>query len=157
MHTEDRNDPLVDLGYEQKDIDPKRIFKVSMFFFGFAFFSYILGWAILKWGFGYFHDPTGVNDLMSKKIPAAPNPILQTNITAKTDMKVMRQAEEKELTTSGPSTHVAGANRITIEQAIKLSAERRAKLPTNTAGPADDGLATGRPTSPPPTATGEVH
>jgi hypothetical protein len=128
MHTEDRNDPLVDLGYEQKDIDPKKIFKVSMFFFGFAFFSYVLGWAILKWGFNYFEDPTGVNDLMSAKIPAQPNPILQTNVTAKTDLNVMRRHEDKELTTSGPSDHVAGANRIPIEQAIKLSAERGAKL-----------------------------
>lgn len=128
MHTDERTDPLVELGYEQRDLHTKNIFKVSMFFFGFAFFSYIAGWAILHYGYDYFKDPTGVNDLKSAKIPAAPNPILQTNVTAKTDMSDLRKHEKEVLTTAGESEFVKGAQRLPIEQAIKLSAERGAKL-----------------------------
>lgn len=128
MHTDDRTDPLVDLGYEQRDLHTKNIFKVSMFFFIFAFVSYAAGWAILHYGYDYFKDPTGVNDLRSTKIPAAPNPILQTNVTAKTDMVDLRKHEKELLTTSGESEFVKGAQRLPIEQAIKLSAERGAKL-----------------------------
>jgi hypothetical protein len=128
MHTDNhQSDPLVDLGYEQRDIDPKRIFKVSMYFFAFAFVSYALGWVIL-WGFGYWQPAEGVNDLVSNKIPKSPNPILQTNVTAKTDLINMRRAEKETLTTSGESKFIKGASRISIEQAIKLSSERGAKL-----------------------------
>ncbi len=132
MHTDERTDPLVDLGYEQRDIKPKIIFKVTMIFFGFAFVSYFLGWLVLK-PFGYWKETKNVNELRSTKIPAAPNPILQTNVTTKTDMYDLRRSEEEELTTAGESTHVKGAVRIPIEQAIKLSAERGAKLKGNSA------------------------
>lgn len=128
MHTDDRTDPLVELGYEQRDLHTKNIFKVSVIFFAFAFFSYGAGWAILHFGYGYFKDPTGVNDLMSTKIPKDPNPILQTNVSTKTDMYELRRREKHELTTSGESEHVKGATRIPIEQAIKLSADRGAKF-----------------------------
>jgi hypothetical protein len=127
MHTDHQSDPLVELGYEQKDIHPKNIFKVSMIFFVFAFLSYGLGWVFLN-QYGYFKDSRGVNDLMSTKIPKAPNPILQTNVTAKTDIKNMRSRERDVLTSGGKSEFVSGAERISIEQAIKLSAERGAKL-----------------------------
>lgn len=136
MHTDDRTDPLVELGYEQRDLNPRNIFKVSVIFFLFAFFSYGAGWFILA-HYGYFKDPTGVNDLMSSKIPKSPNPILQTNVSTKTDMYDLRRDEKEELATSGPSTHVKGATRIPIEQAIKLSAERGAKLPSSTVEPTD--------------------
>jgi len=135
MHTEDHKDPLIELGYEQRDVNPKNIFKVSMFFFGFAFFSFALGWAILRFGFGFFEDARGVNDAMSTKIPKSPNPVLQTNVTAKTDIIDMRRRENEALATSGKSEYVKGANRISIEQAIKLAAARGAKLsPEETTG-----------------------
>lgn len=134
MRTDDRTDPLVELGYEQRDIHPKNIFKVTMIFFGFAFVSYIVGALILHWGYDYFKPIPNVNDLKSSKIPAEPNPVLQTNVTAKTDMKDMRQHENAELTSFGPSSNVKGAFRIPIEQAIKLAAERGAKLSAAEAG-----------------------
>jgi hypothetical protein len=127
MHTDDKHDPLVDLGYEQRDIDPKNIFKVTMVFFSFTFACYIFGWIFLA-QFGYFKDPRGVNNLMSAKIPKDPNPILQTNVSAKTHIKEMRVHEQQALTTAGESETVKGAERIPIEQAIKLSAARGAKL-----------------------------
>jgi hypothetical protein len=127
MHTNDTHDPLADLGYEQRDLHPKNIFKVSMGFFIFAFASYLIGWWILRAMTNYEAVPN-VNTLQSPKLPASPNPLLQTNVTAKTDIKAMREQEHRELVTSGDSTHVQGAHRIPIEQAIKLSAERGAKL-----------------------------
>jgi hypothetical protein len=129
MHTNDTRDPLSELGYEQKDLHPKNIFKVTVGFFIFAFGSYLLGWWILRAMVPGGYDPVkNVNELRSSKIPAAPNPVLQTNVTAKTDIKAMRANEHTELTTSGESTHVPGTYRIPIEQAIKLSAERGGKL-----------------------------
>lgn len=127
MHTDDKHDPLVDLGYEQRDIDPKNIFKVTMIFFGFTFACYIFGWIFLA-QFGYFKDPRGVNDLMSAKIPKDPNPIIQTNVSAKTHIKDMRVHEQQALNSAGASEIVKGSERIPIEQAIKLSAARGAKL-----------------------------
>ena len=128
MHTDHHKDPLVDLGYEKRDLHPKNIFVASMVFFVFVFVSYAAGWAILHWGFDAFKPVPGVNDLMSNKIPKAPNPILQTNVTAKTDIKAMREHEASVLGSGGASDHTKGKNRISIEQAIKLSAERGAKL-----------------------------
>ena len=129
MHTNDTHDPLAELGYEQKDLHPKNIFKVTVAFFVFAFASYLVGWWILRAMVpGGYNAVKNVNDLKSTKIPASPNPILQTNVTAKTDIKVMREQEQAELTTGGESTHVPGAQRIPIEQAIKLAAERKGKL-----------------------------
>ena len=127
MHTDHQSDPLVELGYEQKDVHPRNIFKVSMLFFAFTFVSYILGWVFLN-QYGYFKDASGVNDLMSTKIPKAPNPILQTNVTAKTEIKDMRIRERNVLMSSGESDVVSGAHRLSIEQAIRLSAERGAQL-----------------------------
>lgn len=128
MHTDDHKDPLIELGYEQRDIHPKNIFKVTMIFFGFAFVSYFLGWAILNYGFHYFEPTKGVNVLISTKLPKSPNPLLQTNVTAKTDIINMRRHEKEVLTTSGKSELSKGANRISIEQAIKLAAERGGNL-----------------------------
>ncbi|HJP82621.1 MAG TPA: hypothetical protein VJ835_03875 [Fimbriimonadaceae bacterium] len=136
MHTDEKHDPLTDLGYERRDINPDIIFRATMAFFGFAFFSYIAGWAVLHYGFHYFNETKGVNNLTSTKIPPAPNPILQTNVSAKTDIRDMRNHENEALGTSGESETVKGANRISIEQAIKLSAERGAKLPGAPAAPA---------------------
>jgi hypothetical protein len=124
MHTDERPDPLVELGYEQKDIDAKRVFNVTMWFFGFAFFSWgiiYLGW----WMLGYTKvDPAG-NNLRTRHILTSPNPTLQTNITAKTDIRDMRKKERDDLDTSGSSKYTAGAIHIPIEQAIKLTADRK--------------------------------
>lgn len=127
MHTDEKHDPLVELGYEQKDIDAKRIFNVTMWFFGFAFFSWgviYLAW----WMLGYTKvDPAG-NNLRTSKILASPNPTLQTNITAKTDIRDMRKKERDDLDTSGPSKYTPGAIHIPIEQAIKLTADRKGQV-----------------------------
>jgi hypothetical protein len=136
MHTDEKHDPLTDLGYERRDINPDIIFRATMIFFGFAFFGYIAGWAVLHYGFNYFTEIKNVNNLASSKIPAAPNPILQTNVSAKTDIRAMRNHENEALGTSGDSETVKGAHRISIEQAIKLSAERGAKLPGAPTAPA---------------------
>ncbi|MBN9504048.1 MAG: hypothetical protein BGO01_19895 [Armatimonadetes bacterium 55-13] len=128
MHTDDKVDPLVELGYEQKDIAPKNIFKATMIFFGFAFFAWGIVYAGLHF-LGHLNPPeVDVNTVMSSKIPAEPNPILQTNITAKTAIRDLRQHENEVLATSGDSEYAQGFKRIPIEQAIKLSAERKANI-----------------------------
>ncbi|MCC7229309.1 MAG: hypothetical protein IT203_02880 [Fimbriimonadaceae bacterium] len=129
MHTDDNTDPLVELGYEKKDVDAKRVFKYTVGFFVFAFVAWF-GTYFVYWKLGYAEAPPNVNNLVSSKLPSANNPRLQTNITAKTDIRDMRKAETELLTTSGDSTLVKGAQRIPIEQAIKLTAERAGRTTT---------------------------
>jgi|GEM_PF-5743947 len=127
MHTDEKPDPLVDLGYEQKDIAPKLVFRASMIFFGFAIGSWAIGYFALHM-LGYLDTVPNVNSLMSTKTPADPNPIIQTNVTAKSDIRDLRQRENQTLATSGKSTYTDGFNRIPIEQAIKLTADRHGKV-----------------------------
>lgn len=123
MHTDEHTDPLVELGYEQKDVDAKRIFKYTIGFFVFAFVAWF-GTYFVYWKLGYAEVKPNMNSIVSSKLPPAVNPRLQTNITAKTDIRDMRKSETELLSTSGDSTLVKGAQRIPIEQAIKLTAER---------------------------------
>jgi len=141
MHTEKREDPLVEMGYEIRDIDMPKIKKAVYYFFAFAIFCIIAAWFSLfgtPWGtpklFGvvplgfegmnpmYARKDSGFN--VVRRTPAPPNPILQTNVTAKTDMFKMRQEEDKRLNGTGYVDGNPNRAHIPIDRAIDLLVER---------------------------------
>ena len=102
MHTnEKREDPLVELGYEPRDVKLGGIVKATGWFFGFAAVSAILGWIFLTGlhlGPIQFEgmDPsyTAAKPKTIRKIPGAPNPLVQTNVSAKVEISEMRNQED---------------------------------------------------------------
>src|SRR5690349_17972517 len=94
--TETHHDPLVDMGYETADLDYLKIGKAAAGFFGF-----FIGSIALAWLFFSFMNPGGWREptltAKANRIPASPAPLLQTDVTARTDIMQLRQNETKEL------------------------------------------------------------
>jgi hypothetical protein len=123
MHTKGpKEDPLVELGYEHRDINIPALRNAVLGFFAFTFFSFGLGWAL------YTHwDPQFSDEYKNAKenriIPRDPNPLLQNNITARTDLMGLRQHETAILTSTGwDETHTN--LHIPVDQAMSLIAQR---------------------------------
>ncbi len=122
MHTEKREDPLVELGYEIRDVNTNGLLKGTIGFFLFTIASGVIGFVIFRLlftaGFSTAAEPT-------RLIPQAPNPIVQSNITAKTDIMDLRQQEDAKL--NGPIGWVDASKtklHIPIERAMDIIAER---------------------------------
>lgn len=132
MHDHKREDPLTDLGYEVRDTDMQAIGKATTIFFVFVFISFLLGFGILWLLVGNGNPVKGFNALKDRKTtapfmtnaPKPPYPLLQTNITTKTDIKELRQNETTILTSSGIVDAQKGVYRIPIDRAIDLTVQR---------------------------------
>ena len=140
MHTEKREDPLGEMGYEIRDINMPLIKKAVNYFFSFAVFCIIFAWLALfgtPWGVPklgpiplgfegmnpmYARKDSGFNTV--RRVPAAPNPLLQTNVSAKTDLFKMRQAEDKHLHGTGYVEGKKDRVYIPIESAMDLLVKR---------------------------------
>lgn len=124
MHTDHkREDPLVDMGYETRDIDIPSLAKALAGFFVFAIVSFTIGWFIYRaMNPRPFNPP--IKPAFARKLPQAPNPLLQSNMTAKTDIEDLRQAETAQLTTTGPNINDATKTHIPIDRAIQLLVDR---------------------------------
>ncbi len=129
MHTEKREDPLVEMGYEVRDVNYKTLRKVIIGFFVFAAISAVFGWIYLFGLFGY----KGVNPQYAsgkwgfetvRKVPAAPNPLVQSGVSAKIEISEMRYAEDEALKSTGYVGPNKAMAHIPIDQAMDLLAER---------------------------------
>jgi hypothetical protein len=110
-------DLLHELGYETQDIAYKKFSIYGAYFFGFLIVSGIAGFVIM-----YFMSPTGLtggkmSDVTPRVEAPLGTPLLQSNITARTDMRDLRQQETKELESAG-ETKVKGVYHIPIDKAI---------------------------------------
>jgi hypothetical protein len=124
MHTnEPRQDPLVDMGYETRDVDLKRLGRTAFWFYVFVIGSVVIGaLSLLVLAPGYWVDkPT---DQLARVIPAEPNPPLQTNVTAKKDMATLRTEEAQRLEGTGYANAERTRVHIPIERAMDLLVER---------------------------------
>jgi hypothetical protein len=128
MHTEGpRPDPLTDLGYEPNDVNLKSIGKATIGFFLFFFLSIAFAYFSLQWGLGpniYNGGGGGQPRTSINKIPPPGNPLLQSNVTTKTDMQALRQAEERALQSTGWADDAKTRVRIPIDRAIQIVATR---------------------------------
>ena len=134
MHTEKREDPLVELGYEVRDLNTVAIRNATIGFFIFAIGSAVIGFACYR-----FMNPTvfEATPPSNRVIPAPPNPLIQSNIGAKVDIMEIRQHETAVLTepigwvdTSKTLAHVP------IERAMEIIAERGLPSPAQKAAAA---------------------
>jgi len=95
MHTEKREDPLVELGYEVRDLNTVAIRNATIGFFIFTFASVAIGFGVYRvMNPTVFHQQPPTN----RVIASAPYPMVQTNMTAKTDIMDIRQHETSVLT-----------------------------------------------------------
>ncbi|MDR3689624.1 MAG: hypothetical protein P4L46_09625 [Fimbriimonas sp.] len=122
MHTEKREDPLVELGYEIRDVNKKALVNGTIGFFVFAIASSVIGFVIFRLmypaGFDAQHEPKSL-------MPQSPNPLVQSNITAKTDIMDLRQQEDKVL--NAPAHWVDASHTkiaIPIDRAMEIIADR---------------------------------
>jgi len=151
MHTSHkREDPLVDMGYETRDINFPVLTKTVIGFFVFAIASALIGmvvyWQMNPYSFG--RDPAFKANA-NRHLPPPPNPLLQDNVNSKTDLEQMRLDEEEKLSTTGWANDAHTKVRLPIDRAIELTVEHGLPVPPKAipAGPAKVSRMTSQPAS----------
>lgn len=106
----------VELGYDPRDIDLKKIIRVVIVFFAIALLHFGVGAAFFIWrGWG------GATVRDARK-PDFAGPKLQGNIESKVDIMTMRQSERTQMETYGINPD--GKQRIPVDRALDLIAQR---------------------------------
>ena len=117
MHTnEPRELEGVELGYDPRDIDGPKIYKIVFYFFVFATVFFGGGAAFYIWRGG------GLQFARDARKPDIVGPKVQGNIAAKVDIMEMRQTERREMETYG--TNPDGTQRIPLDRAMAILAQR---------------------------------
>jgi hypothetical protein len=151
MHTnEKREDPLVELGYEIRDVDYPKVRKAVIFFLSFAVMSGLIGTFIYTNRFTILHieEPKpGINAVLPRHMPPAITPLIQDNVNSKTDIASFRQAETKKLTTTGYTDDTHQFAHIPIDRAMELVVKNGVKAPKTSGYQGGDlrGVSTGSP------------
>ena len=119
MHKHPKPDPLVELGYEPDQPPLKRITSATFWFMVAVTVTFPVTWAIL-----YLMSPESVrakdpSSAFGRVAPPAPNPLLQTNVTTKTDIMQVRQTETTELSRVGITDKSKGWYRVDIDTALR--------------------------------------
>ncbi len=112
------------MGYEVRDLDIKTIVRASTIFFVFVTAMFAVGFGLFAWMNPAMRNEQAPQPPFMKNAPQPPNPLLQTNITTKTDIKELRQNETAQLTTSAVLDAKKGVYRIPIDRAIDIVARR---------------------------------
>lgn len=110
------------VGYDTRDIDLGQITKSVMGFFIFTVFCIVAGLGPV-WYYGHW----GYKDTPARlKAPLAIKdaPLVQSNVTAKRDIRTLRQEELVHLTTYGWVDKEKGIVRIPVEVALQMALER---------------------------------
>jgi hypothetical protein len=117
-------DLLQELGYEPQDIQYKEFTSYAAYFLAFFIFCIVVGFGIMR-----FMLPTKLSGgRMATYEPKTPMPIgtplLQSNITARTDIMSLRQKETEKLTGSEVLDESKGVYRIPVDNAIDILSKR---------------------------------
>ncbi|MBI1756788.1 MAG: hypothetical protein HY248_01320 [Fimbriimonas ginsengisoli] len=126
MHKRKRDipDPLIKMGYEEEHLHFKSIWRSVMLFFTFVTLTYVAALGIFWWYNREALAQKEVKEPFTRHAPAPPNPLLQTNITAKTDIQALRQGETEQLNTAAILDKSKGIYRIPVARAIDLVTPR---------------------------------
>lgn len=128
-HEPEKKDPLAEMGYELADVEYKGLARSIGYFFIFVIFCGAAGLAIfifgaVGWDKFWSGGPSSTAPLV-RHLPAEPNPLLQTNRTAVTDLHVLRADENAVL--RDPVSYTDGtkrAVRVPIDRAIDIYARK---------------------------------
>ncbi len=122
-HLDPDEDALVKMGYELEDVQFKALGKSVIWFFAFVAFCGVAGVAVFVYFIGpsNWSNPPETTTPFVSRIPGYPNPLLQTNETARSDIKDLR-TKENEFLHGKPSwvDRTKGTARIPIDQAIDM-------------------------------------
>lgn len=126
-HLDPDEDALVELGYETEDVEYKTLGRSVGYFFAFVAFCGVAGVVIFGSFIGWdklFH-PGQDTTPFATRMPGGQNPLLQTNVTARTDIRDLRRDESAKLN-DPPSWEDKdkGVVRIPIDKAIDLYLSR---------------------------------
>jgi len=128
MHTnEPKEDPLVDLGYDHRDVDYKRLTKAVIAFLSFGVGAALIGAAIYTNRFWVFQIPEpkpGINAELNRTTPPTGTPFIQDNVASKTDIMALRQAETKRMTGTGYTDESHQYVYIPVDRAMAMVAQR---------------------------------
>ncbi|MFI5386525.1 MAG: hypothetical protein ACHQ50_10445 [Fimbriimonadales bacterium] len=129
-HLDPDEDALVQLGYETEDVEFKSLGRSIVWFFAFVVFCGVAGVVIFFLFIGggsiggalnAMRNPPENTTPFVSRVPPSPNPLLQTNVTARTDIRDLRRQENMLL--QGKPTWVdqsKGIVRLPIDRAIDL-------------------------------------
>ncbi len=111
-------DLLQELGYETQDIAYRKFATYIAYFFGFFLFCIVCGFGVMKW-----MTKTGLSGgRMADSVPKVDmpvgTPLLQSNITARTDIRSLRMKETAQMDTPAVIDQAHGVYRIPVDQAI---------------------------------------
>lgn len=110
--------------YEHRDLSTSAIGRSVLILFVFFFFSIgitIVVWNLLDmWNHGM---KTTSRQEVEKRVQLPPGPLLQSNVTAKQDIKDLRELEQGKLEGYGWSDEKAGIAHIPVDEAMKKMAE----------------------------------
>jgi len=128
MHTnEPKEDPLVELGYDHRDVNYKSLTKSIIIFLVFGFLTTIVGAIIYTNRFFVFQIPEpkpGIDAVLPRATPPSGTPFVQDNVASKTDIMTLRQGETKRLTGTGYTDDTHEYAYIPIEKAMEMVTER---------------------------------
>jgi hypothetical protein len=125
MHTKQNVPPDPSAGYERSDLDVSGIGKGTLYFFIFALVCGGIAWGFMRFARpGSTAPPPENPGARTRVVPDQPNPLLQNNITVKTDIWNLRTRENMRLNGRGTDPET-GRGYIPIRDAIELEAVRR--------------------------------
>jgi len=132
MHDDDlqlREDELRRLGYDPRDVNIPVIRRAVIGFLTFSTAAVIASIGIyvvlVPW---HCAGPQPTAQVPPTRIPPAPNPLLQTELTAKTDIAEMIKRQDAALNSFGWLEKSKGRVHIPIDQAIEMTLQKG--LPT---------------------------
>lgn len=122
-----------ELGYDHRDVNMEKIGKVTLGFFVFTTVSIFICIPIMTLLVFGTADPRAfgkpIRSGRAPNMPPSNYPLLQTNVTNRTDIHEYRHAEDSAVKEFGVSNKAKGEYRIPIEDAIKKVAAEGLNAP----------------------------
>lgn len=125
MHTKGpKEDPLVDLGYETRDVNYKAVRTSVIGFLIFSFICAMVAVVIYRNKFLIFGLKNTDSRPYTRRLPGEPNPLLQDNLSSKVDLPTLRQSERARLDSTGYADDTHQAAHIPIDKAMEMLAQQ---------------------------------
>lgn len=122
-------DLLEQLGYEGRDVQVDwRIGSSAVLFFVSVFVAIGVAWSVIGLVDRTQHSAPTAQRMQRPMMPPKNVPMLQSDVTAKKDMEVLRSEEHKMMESSGWMKEDPGFARMPVDQAMQVVAQRG--LPT---------------------------
>ena len=148
MHNHDHEPPDTSLGFEQSDLSFTGIKWGVVGYFVFTFGIGGIVFLVMLW----LGAPVKEGQMPIRRLPPQPNPILQNNISARTDIWNLRTREDFLLNNVSWVNQKSGVVRIPIDEALEIAARRGptglATLPPGYEAPSANTLRVGETVSP---------